>query len=49
VAAVSHKQFTALGVEDFQQKLIKGGCFIDVKASFDPKPFEAAGIKVWRL
>jgi UDP-N-acetyl-D-galactosamine dehydrogenase len=49
VTAVSHKQFTALGVEDFQQKLIKGGCFIDVKACFDPKPFEAAGIKVWRL
>jgi UDP-N-acetyl-D-galactosamine dehydrogenase len=49
VAAVSHTQFTKLGVEDFQQKLIKGGCFIDVKACFDHKPFEAAGIKVWRL
>lgn len=49
VAAVSHRQFTMLGVEDFQQKLIKGGCFIDVKACFDPKPFTAAGIKVWRL
>ena len=49
VAAVSHKQFIALPVEDFQRKLIKGGCFIDVKACFDPKAFESVGIKVWRL
>jgi UDP-N-acetyl-D-galactosamine dehydrogenase len=33
VAAVSRKHFTALGVKDFQQRLIEGGCFIDVKAS----------------
>ena len=49
VAAVSHKQFVSLPVEDFQQKLIKGGCFIDVKACFDANAFEQVGIKVWRL
>ncbi len=49
VAAVSHKQMTALSVDDFQQKLVKGGCFIDVKACFDAANFEAAGIRVWRL
>jgi UDP-N-acetyl-D-galactosamine dehydrogenase len=49
VAAVSHKQFISLAVEDFQQKLIKGGCFIDVKACFDATGFDSAGIKVWRL
>ncbi len=49
VAAVSHKQVTALSVADFQQKLLKGGCFIDVKACFDAASFEAAGIRVWRL
>ncbi len=32
VAVVSHKPFIALPVEDFQKKLVKGGCFIDVKA-----------------
>ncbi|WP_374089427.1 nucleotide sugar dehydrogenase [Methylomicrobium lacus] len=49
VSAVSHKQFTSFTVEDFQKKLIKGGCFIDVKSFFNPIEFEQAGIKVWRL
>jgi UDP-N-acetyl-D-galactosamine dehydrogenase len=49
IAAVSHNQITALSVEDFQKKLIKGGCFIDVKSCFDAAEFERAGIKIWRL
>ncbi len=49
VAAVCHQQFTEIGVEDFQKKLIKGGCFIDVKACFDEEGLRAAGLKVWRL
>jgi UDP-N-acetyl-D-galactosamine dehydrogenase len=49
VAAVSHQHFTKLTVEDLGKKLIKGGCFIDVKACFDAAALEAAGIKVWRL
>ncbi|WP_256081561.1 nucleotide sugar dehydrogenase [Massilia sp. YIM B04103] len=49
VAAVSHEALVALEVEDFQQKLVKGGCFIDVKACFDAAALGAAGIRVWRL
>ena len=49
VAAVSHPQFTALSAGDFGQKLIKGGCFIDVKACYDAQALQADGIKVWRL
>jgi UDP-N-acetyl-D-galactosamine dehydrogenase len=49
VAAVSHNQFTSLSVEDFQRKLVKGGCLIDVKSCFNSAEFEQAGIKVWRL
>ncbi len=49
VAAVSHKQLTSIPVDDFQKKLIKGGCFIDVKACFDQASLEQAGIRVWRL
>lgn len=30
--------------ENIQKRLDKGGCFIDVKASFDPGELEAAGI-----
>jgi len=49
VAAVAHKQITSRPNKNFIMKLVPGGCFIDVKACFDPKPFESAGAKVWRL
>jgi UDP-N-acetyl-D-galactosamine dehydrogenase len=49
VAAVSHQQLISLPAEDFQKKLVKGGCFVDVKACFDAAALEGAGIKVWRL
>jgi UDP-N-acetyl-D-galactosamine dehydrogenase len=49
VAAVSHQQLVALSVEDIQRKMIKGGCFIDVKAVFDRQVLEQAGMRVWRL
>jgi UDP-N-acetyl-D-galactosamine dehydrogenase len=49
VAAVSHRQLVSLPVEDFERKLIKGGCFIDVKSCFDAAGLARAGIKVWRL
>ncbi|MRR49955.1 MAG: nucleotide sugar dehydrogenase [Rhodocyclaceae bacterium] len=49
VAAVSHKELVALSAEDMQKKLIKGGCFIDVKAGFDQAALEGAGVRVWRL
>jgi hypothetical protein len=49
VAAVSHQQFTTLAAEDLSKKLVKGGCFIDVKACFDAAELENAGIRVWRL
>jgi UDP-N-acetyl-D-galactosamine dehydrogenase len=49
VAAVAHRDYMNLSLEDFGRKLIKGGAFIDVKAAFDPATFEAAGYRVWRL
>ncbi len=49
VAAVSHRQLTSLAIEDLEKKLVRGGCFIDVKACFDAVSLQAAGIKVWRL
>jgi len=49
VAAVSHHQLLALPIEDIQKKLIKGGCFIDVKACFDSEALKQAGLCVWRL
>jgi UDP-N-acetyl-D-galactosamine dehydrogenase len=49
VAAVAHTEYAALTIEDFGKKLVKGGCFIDVKAAFDPQLFLASGYRVWRL
>ncbi|SFU66421.1 nucleotide sugar dehydrogenase [Pseudoduganella namucuonensis] len=49
VAAVSHTQLVDLPVEDIQRKLVKGGCFIDVKSAFEVQPLKDAGLCVWRL
>ncbi len=49
VAAVAHKPFQALSVDEVGSKLVAGGCFIDVKASFDQVALAAAGLRVWRL
>jgi UDP-N-acetyl-D-galactosamine dehydrogenase len=49
VAAVAHKEYAALSVEDLGRKLVKGGAFIDVKATFDQAQIEGAGYRLWRL
>jgi UDP-N-acetyl-D-galactosamine dehydrogenase len=49
VLAVSHKAFLGLPSGEFLKKIVRGGCFIDVKSVFDPAPFQNAGIRVWRL
>jgi UDP-N-acetyl-D-galactosamine dehydrogenase len=49
VAAVAHKEFASLSMDDFAKKLVKGGAFIDVKAAFDRQAIEGAGYKLWRL
>jgi UDP-N-acetyl-D-galactosamine dehydrogenase len=49
VAAVAHRQFAELTVDDLGRKLVRGGAFIDVKATFDAVGLQAAGYRVWRL
>ena len=49
VAAVAHREFAALSLDDLSKKLVKGGAFIDVKAVFDRKAIEGAGYRLWRL
>src|SRR5262249_11694387 len=41
IAAVAHRQFRQLAVEDICRKVVKSGCFIDVKACFDTAGLEA--------
>ena len=49
VAAVAHREYAALAVEDLGRKLVKGGAFIDVKAAFDARSLQHLGYRVWRL
>ena len=49
VAAVAHREYASLSMEDLSRKLVKGGAFIDVKAAFDPEALRIAGYRVWRL
>ncbi|MEO5696229.1 MAG: UDP binding domain-containing protein, partial [Burkholderiaceae bacterium] len=49
VAAVAHKQYRQLGIEEIGRKVVKNGCFIDVKSGFDAAELRAAGLAVWRL
>jgi UDP-N-acetyl-D-galactosamine dehydrogenase len=49
VAAVAHREYQALGIEDFGRKLVKGGAFIDVKAAFPTAVITGAGYRLWRL
>jgi len=49
VAAVSHKEYAAMGVSVLLQKLAPGGVFADVKSGYDPDTLVAAGAHPWRL
>ena len=49
IAAVPHKEVLSLGLNDIGEKLTEGGCFVDVKAQFDPGLIREAGYCVWRL
>ncbi len=49
VAAVAHRRFQQLSLEDLSRKLIKGGCLIDVKSAFDQAGLKKQGFGVWRL
>ena len=49
VAAVAHQQYRDLDLEMICRKIVKNGCFVDVKAKFDAQALGAAGIAVWRL
>lgn len=49
IGAVSHRDFLSRPLADFQTKVVKKGCFIDVKSQFDQMALHAAGLNVWRL
>ncbi len=49
VAAVAHREYAALSLDEIASRLVDGGAFIDVKAAFDGPGLQARGYRVWRL
>ena len=49
VAAVAHKQYRALSIDEIGRKAVAQGCFVDVKSGFDAAALAEAGLHVWRL
>ena len=49
ILAVAHESLARLPAAALMEKIVKHGCFIDVKGVFDPAPFREEGISVWRL
>ena len=49
VAAVAHREYQELSAAQIAEKAVPGGCFIDVKSSFDAAALRGAGLSVWRL
>src|SRR5262245_16277471 len=49
IAAVAHKRFLQMPLDQIVAKVAPGGCFMDVKARFDMAALKAAGLSAWRL
>lgn len=49
VMAVAHDEYANMDMEQLLNKVVEGGCFIDVKSKFNREALEAKGLRVWRL
>jgi UDP-N-acetyl-D-glucosamine/UDP-N-acetyl-D-galactosamine dehydrogenase len=49
VAAVAHREYKELSMNDVAAMAVPGAVFVDVKASFDGAAATAAGLHLWRL
>jgi UDP-N-acetyl-D-galactosamine dehydrogenase len=49
IAAVAHRQYGELTPQDLASKVIRNGCFVDVKSVYDRAALTDCGLHVWRL
>ena len=49
VLAVAHRSLIEMSFTKYLEKIIPGGCLIDVKAQLDPVMVRNAGLTLWRL
>lgn len=49
ILAVPHREYMAKPVTDFTDRLVEGGCLIDVKSALDMEQVKETGVGFWRL
>jgi UDP-N-acetyl-D-galactosamine dehydrogenase len=49
VAAVSHREYLSMPLDDIFDRLKQGGVFVVVKSAYRGKDIQSSGITVWRL
>lgn len=49
IAAVPHREFMAMSLEEILSRLKPQGVFVDVKSAFDPEGLRSRGVALWRL
>jgi UDP-N-acetyl-D-galactosamine dehydrogenase len=49
ILAVAHESLVRRPASAMLEKIVKHGCFIDIKSVFDPAEFVRQGVSVWRL
>ena len=49
ILAVAHRYYVEKPLAELRSKIVRCGCFVDVKSLFDPAVFLKEGLHVWRL
>jgi UDP-N-acetyl-D-glucosamine/UDP-N-acetyl-D-galactosamine dehydrogenase len=49
ILAVAHKDFVEMPAEKYLEKVVRQGCFVQVKPAVDTSAFRREGVRVWRL
>ena len=48
VAAVAHREYLAMGLQQIASKIVRGGVFVDVKSTHEPAAVADLGLRGWR-
>ena len=49
VLAVAHKSYVERPASEILEKIVKQGCFVQVKSAFDAAAFTREGVRMWKL
>jgi UDP-N-acetyl-D-galactosamine dehydrogenase len=49
VAAVAHREYAGRPLDEYAEKLVPNGLFVDVKCQMDADRLRSRGVRVWRL